>query len=222
MERIRIVAFVRSTVETAARERNRRQGRSLFAGRPWRSLGLLSLTWLVTVSCATTRLPSGPPPTGRAWVQAHGEWLLVQAPPSDGPYEWVEGRWVAIRTPPPPGTEWVPGHWGPDGWIPGHWAKVGTSPGPQWVPGHWEGVDWVAGHWTGGPGITRWWIPEHGEGEVLVPGHWAGNLPKEWWVPEHLEGGVRVPGHWVGKPPTRWWVPDHIDRQGNRVPGRWE
>jgi hypothetical protein len=117
--------------------------------------------------------PSGPPPAGQVWVETPGRWVLVPAPPSDGPYIWAEGGWVPDPTPPPVGKEWVPAHWGPGGWVRGHWeAVVAPGPGTEWVVGHWERGHWMPGHWMGGP-RGRVWVPGHrGPRGAWIPGHW--------------------------------------------------
>lgn len=38
-------------------------------------------------------VPSDPPLTGKAWVESDGSWILVIAPPGDGPYIWRDGEW---------------------------------------------------------------------------------------------------------------------------------
>jgi hypothetical protein len=151
----------------------RHQMKGLLAGRLRLALALCSVALLILLGQAFAG-PSGPPPHGKVWVEVGGQWILVLAPPSDGPYRWVEGRWVPDATPPPPGTEWVPGHWGPSGWVHGHWARVPVaSPGAVWVPGRWDGSVWVAGHWKGALPAGKRWVPgQRGRYGRWAPGHW--------------------------------------------------
>jgi len=140
--------------------------------------GLLTRLWLTCLillgaACVAVIGPQGPPPHGQIWVESGGQWALVPAPPSDGPYVWVGGSWVPETTAPPTGADWVPGHWGPRGWVPGHWALVpAAGPGAVWVVGHWRGGVWVPGHWQGGP-AGKQWVPGHrGPRGRWNPGHW--------------------------------------------------
>lgn len=129
-------------------------------------------------------VPSDPPPTGKVWVESAGSWILVIAPPGDGPYIWRDGEWVLDTSTPPANSQWVPGHW-----VSGHWK------GSKWIPGH-----WVAGHWkavtTSSSGAK--WIPGYWKGNKWIPGHWSGTPPhKKMWVPGHRRPGGRwIPGHW--------------------------
>jgi hypothetical protein len=140
--------------------------------RVFRLMPILYGLAIMGTACVAV-VPQGPPPAGQVWVESGGQWVLVPAPPSEGPYRWVEGRWAPDPTSPPHASEWVPGHWGPRGWVPGHWATVAAgAPGAVWVPGHWVGSVWVAGHWKGGPG-GKVWVPGHrGPRGRWVPGHW--------------------------------------------------
>jgi len=129
-------------------------------------------------------VPSEAPPPGKIWIEAGAEWILVVAPPGDGPYIWREGRWIIDQTPPPSDAEWIPGHWVPahhkknvyiaGHWVPGHWeAMQSPGPGAKWVPGHWKGNEWVPGHWKGAPPHGKQWVPAHrGPAGRWIPGHW--------------------------------------------------
>lgn len=145
----------------------------------------LCISWLILFSGYALSVPSEPPPDGKVWVEVGGEWILVVAPPGDGPYSWREGKWVIDPTPPPHGSEWVPGYWvprhrGPGGrWVPGHWVSAHwegvESPGPgvKWVPGHWKAGKWLPGNWAGSPPIGRHWVPgRRGPAGRWIPGHW--------------------------------------------------
>jgi hypothetical protein len=71
----------------------------------------LCISWLILFSGYALAVPLKPPPAGKVWVEVGGEWILVIAPPGDGPHVWREGKWVIDPTPPPHGSEWVLGHW---------------------------------------------------------------------------------------------------------------
>ncbi|MEW6571198.1 MAG: hypothetical protein AB1390_08510 [Nitrospirota bacterium] len=129
---------------------------------------------LMCLSNYSLALPPGPPPPDKVWIEVGGEWILVVAPPGEGPYVWKDSKWIIDPTPPPPNSEWIPGHWTAKGWIPGHWAVV-PSPGPgvHWVPGHWKHGKWIQGHWAGRPKSGKQWVPGHrGPGGRWIPGHW--------------------------------------------------
>lgn len=116
-----------------------------------------------------------PPPAGKVWVEISGTWVLVMAPPENGPYIWVNGRWMPDTSPIPENAEWIPGHWTAGGWIPGHWRAFYADPVPGvvWIYGHWEGNRWIEGHWQGSPPHGRKWIPGHyGPSGRWIPGHW--------------------------------------------------
>ena len=113
--------------------------------------------------------PSESPPDGKVWVQEKGEWILVEAPPGDGPYVWSNEAWVASTVSPSEGMEWVPGRWTPKGWMPGHWVSV-ERPGSDvvWVVGYWSRGWWVRGYWRPMPSPMRWrWGPRP--------------YPRPWW-----------------------------------------
>ncbi|OGW39127.1 MAG: hypothetical protein A2Y97_09180 [Nitrospirae bacterium RBG_13_39_12] len=136
---------------------------------------ILCLSLLVFLSGYALALPSAPPPPGKYWVEIGGEWILVVAPPGDGPYIWRNGKWLIDPANPPHGSEWIPGHWSANGWVSGHW-KVVPSPGEgtNWVPGHWRGNRWIPGHWAGSPTPGKHWVPGHrGQGGRWIPGHWV-------------------------------------------------
>src|SRR5262249_46445602 len=160
-ERTRVVARgspsdgLRETGRAPMLAMMRRNSRSKGPRRLWIVLTLLAAAGVAAaqpVPAAASGGPTGPPPTGQGWVQSGGDWVMVPAPPWDGPYEWMGGRWVAAQAPPPAGTEWIPGHWSRAGWVPGYWAPVAPGgPGLTWVAGHWgpQGRVWIPGHWAG-------------------------------------------------------------------------
>ena len=51
----------------------------------------ISLCMLCSLAFA---LPPGPPPHGKVWVEVDGKWILVVAPPGEGPYVWKNGEWI--------------------------------------------------------------------------------------------------------------------------------
>ncbi len=129
-------------------------------------------------------IPSGPPPYGKVWVEVGGKWILVVAPPGDGPYRWKGGQWILDPGPYPPNAEWVPGHWeevyvkgsrsSTGHWVPGHWERLPLpTANAQWVPGHWKQDKWIPGHWKGSPPPGKKWVPgHHGLKGRWSPGHW--------------------------------------------------
>lgn len=200
MDATQDVFLRRRTMQSTLRESFRGQARGVFVGQVGLRLVLCALALLLTVSfvVAGPLAPLGAPPAGQVWVQAGGQWILVPAPTSDGPYEYVQGGWVPIQVSPPPGTEWIPAHWGPNGWVPGHWAPIPAPlPGLVWVPGRWAAGRWVVGYWAGTVPAAERWVPGHWEGRVWVPAHWAGRSPTKEWVPGHWgPRGRWRPGHW--------------------------
>ena len=129
-------------------------------------------------------LPDEPPPPGKVWVKDNGQWIVVAAPPGDGPYLWKSQMWELDETPPPHDSQWIPGNW-----VSAHWK------GKKWIPAH-----WVQGHWgkVVSPGNGARWVPGHWKGNKWIPGHWGGALPAgKSWVPGHYDPyGRWVPGHW--------------------------
>ena len=119
----------RTTMKTTCWESLLGQARGVSVGQLGLRLALCGLAVLLTVSCvvAGSPAPLGLPPTGQVWVQAGGQWVLVPAPPSDGPYEYAQGGWVPVQAPPPPGTEWIPAHWGPNGWVDRKSTRLNSS-----------------------------------------------------------------------------------------------
>lgn len=145
---------------------------------------IVSLLLFAFSSGLAFAVPSEPPPAGKIWVEINGQWVLVVAPPGEGPYIWKESRWMLDTAPPPPDSDWIPGHWAPGHvkgkvmvpghWIPGHWETVASpGPGSKWVPGHWKGNAWISGHWAGTAPRGKDWVPAHrGPGGQRIPGHW--------------------------------------------------
>jgi hypothetical protein len=141
-------------------------------------LFVLVSTFCLFLRPSLSAQPGSPPPPGKVWVKGPSGWILVVAPPADGPYVWAGDHWERI-TEIPPGKVWVPPHWGENGWVPGHWKPVVyPHKRARWIPGHWtpEGR-WVPGHWK----------------DVVPPPH----KKKRVWVPGHRgPHGRWIPGHW--------------------------
>jgi len=108
-----------------------------------------------------------PPPAGKAWVRSGGKWVMVPAPPNEGPYRWTGNDWARIENI-PPGRKWVSPRWDWDNnkWVMGRWRAMRSEDETQvWISGHWEkNGHWTEGHWETGErrstGIDNdTWIP---------------------------------------------------------------
>ncbi len=106
-----------------------------------------------------------PPPAGKVWIRSGGKWVMVPAPPNEGPYRWTGNGWARIENIPPE-RKWISPHWDGDKWITGHWKLMRSEDENQvWVSGHWaNNGQWIEGNWEAGQrpssGINNdTWIP---------------------------------------------------------------
>ncbi len=131
---------------------------------------LILLFFVMCFLCGTGLLYAGsdspyPPPAGKVWVRAKGKWVMVPAPPNEGPYRWTGSDWVRINNIPPE-RKWIPPHWDGDKWVVGHWKVMRSEDENQvWVSGHWaNNGQWIEGNWEAGrrssSGVSdETWIP---------------------------------------------------------------
>ncbi len=129
-------------------------------------LGTLLLVALVIPTFAQEDSPY-PPPAGKAWIKSGGKWVMIPAPPNEGPYRWTGNDWARIENIPPE-RKWIPPHWDYDSdkWIMGHWKIMRSDDETQyWASGHWaDNGQWIEGEWKTGErrssGINNdTWIP---------------------------------------------------------------
>ena len=106
-----------------------------------------------------------PPPAGKTWIKSGGKWVMVPAPPNEGPYRWTGNGWTRIENIPPE-RKWIPPRWDGEKWIVGHWKLMKSDDETQyWASGHWaNNGQWIEGQWETGKrrpsGINNnTWIP---------------------------------------------------------------